>query len=203
MRSLVEMHGGSVAARSDGVDKGSEFVVRLPLDRRKDLRIREPAPAPDISGVERVLVVDDNRDAADTLGALLNLLGVTVCTANDGEAALEAIDAFHPSIVVLDLGMPGMDGYEVARRVRERPGGRDIALIALTGWGQEKDRDLTEKAGFDRHLVKPVDIGTMQAVLASLAKQSRDVASRAPLRAKYDAESRIPNSESRILNPGS
>ena len=171
VRSLVEMHGGSVSATSEGVGRGSVFVVRLPLDRRRDIRPgATPASAPEVGEIQRVLVVDDNQDAANTLGALLQLLGLSVRTANDGPAALDAIGSFHPSVVVLDLGMPGMDGYEVARRVREHPDYGDIALVALTGWGQEKDRQLTEQAGFDHHLVKPVDIGAMQAVLASLAK---------------------------------
>ena len=172
VRSLVEMHDGSVTAASDGAGKGSEFVVRLPLDRRKAVRPAKPEAAPEIGEVQRVLVVDDNRDAADTLGALLKLLGVDVRTVNDGPSALDEIRIFHPDVVVLDLGMPGMDGYEVARRVRQRPDCDDIALIALTGWGQEKDRLLTQEAGFDHHLVKPVDIDTVQALLASLAAQS-------------------------------
>ena len=175
VRSLVEMHGGSVTAASDGAGKGSEFVVRLPLDRRKVVRPRPPENAPAMGDVQRILIVDDNRDAASTLGALLQLLGLNVRTVNDGPTALDEISSFHPSVVVLDLGMPGMDGYEVARRVRERPDCRDIALVALTGWGQEKDRHLTEKAGFNHHLVKPVDIGTMQAVLASLANSGKSM----------------------------
>src|SRR5262249_52858460 len=147
VRSLVEMHGGSVSAESEGVGRGSSFVVQLPLDRRKDVRPREQATATDIGELQRVLVVDDNRDAADTLGALLKLLGLEVRTVNDGPTALDEIRIFHPNVVVLDLGMPGMNGYEVARRVRERPDCKDIALVALTGWGQEKDRHLTEEAG--------------------------------------------------------
>jgi signal transduction histidine kinase/ActR/RegA family two-component response regulator len=170
VRSLVEMHGGRVGAASDGPDRGSRFVVELPLDRRQAVRLTAPERAPEIGELQRILVVDDNEDAAVTLGALLRLLGVTVRTVNNGPAALEEIGVFRPSVIVLDLGMPGMDGYEVARRVRQRPDGRDIALVALTGWGQEKDRELTKKAGFDHHLVKPVDIGTMRAVLATLTR---------------------------------
>ena len=168
-RSLVEMHGGSLTAASEGKGKGSSFVVRLPLDRSGSVRARSSAAvAPRIRERQRILVVDDNRDAADTLGGLLQVIGADVRVAYDGAAALEAIGAFRPSVVMLDLGMPGMDGYEVARRIRAQPGSGDTTLIALTGWGQASDRQRTQQAGFHHHLVKPVDIGAMQAVLASL-----------------------------------
>lgn len=168
-RSLVEMHGGSISAESEGAGRGSRFVVRLPLSTAKTTSGTRPtSSAPAMKASQRVLVVDDNGDAADTLGALLEILGAEVQVAYDGSAALRAMDAFQPRVVVLDLGMPGMDGYEVARRIRELPASRQPTLIALTGWGQEKDRQLTEAAGFDHHLIKPVDIRALQAVLASL-----------------------------------
>ncbi len=168
-RSLIEMHGGSLTAASGGKGKGSAFVVRLPLDHHGGARASVvPAVAPRIREHERILVVDDNRDAANTLADLLQTIGADVRVAYDGATALEALSAFRPSVAMLDLGMPGMDGYEVARHIRALPGARDTTLIALTGWGQPSDRQRTRQAGFHHHLVKPVDIGAMQAVLASL-----------------------------------
>jgi CheY-like chemotaxis protein len=114
----------------------------------------------------RVLVVDDNRDAAESLGVLLEYLGADVRVAHDGAGALAMLDSHRPSLVLLDIGMPGMDGYEVARRMRAHPGGRDLVLIALTGWGQAEDRELSRQAGFDRHLVKPADVEQLQQLLA-------------------------------------
>ena len=171
VRSLVEMHGGSVRARSAGPGRGSEFVVRLPLARPDAPRVQ--AGAHDlprrIPGVPRVMVVDDNRDAADSLAAVLKMLGAEVRVSHDGQSALEALDLFRPAAVFLDLGMPGMDGYQTARQMRAREDMRDAKIIALTGWGQQSDRRQTEAAGFNQHLVKPADVATLQAVLASLA----------------------------------
>jgi CheY-like chemotaxis protein len=116
----------------------------------------------------RILVVDDNRDAADSLGMLLQILGADVRIAHDGPQALDACEAYDPAVVLLDIGMPGMDGYEVARRIRGRFAGRQPTLVALTGRGQEEDRRLAREAGFDRHLIKPAEIGALQALLASL-----------------------------------
>jgi CheY-like chemotaxis protein len=117
-----------------------------------------------------VLIVDDNRDAADSLALLLQFSGYDVHTAHDGLSALKAMDDYRPAVVLLDIGMPGMNGYEVARRVRERPELRDILLVALTGWGQEEDRRRSAEAGFDRHLVKPVDPEVLQGLLASFGQ---------------------------------
>jgi PAS domain S-box-containing protein len=172
VRSLVDMHGGSVEAKSDGLGHGSEFIVRLPLavgrpavqeQRRTDILCESVAG-------RRVLVVDDSSDAADSLKMLLQLLGADVQSSTDGVAALEALDSYRPAIVLLDIGMPGMDGYEVARRMRQRSIGQEATLIALTGWGQEEDRRKSKEAGFDHHLVKPVDLGALQALLASLQR---------------------------------
>ena len=116
----------------------------------------------------RILVVDDNRDCADSLGMLLKFLGADVCTANDGLAALEALKTYRPTVVFLDIGMPGMDGYEIARQARQQPEGRDVMLIALTGWGQDEDRRQSKEAGFDHHLIKPLDLDALRALLASL-----------------------------------
>jgi len=171
VRSLVEMHGGSVRARSAGADRGSEFVVRLPLARPDAPRVlagAEDVPGK-IPGLPRVMVVDDNRDAADSLAAVLKMLGAEVRVAHDGPAALDALDAFRPAAVFLDLGMPGMDGYQTARQMRSRQDMGDLKIIALTGWGQHSDRRQTEAAGFNQHLVKPADVAALQAVLASLA----------------------------------
>jgi signal transduction histidine kinase/ActR/RegA family two-component response regulator len=168
-RSLVELHGGTLTAASEGLGKGSRFTVRLPMSAR------EPATAspryaatPCVDKSQRILVVDDNQDAATSLGELLRMLGAEVQVVHDGESALEAFDTFRPRVTLLDLGMPGMDGYEVARRIRARSGSERTALIALTGWGQERDRLRTAEAGFDCHLTKPVDINTVTAALASV-----------------------------------
>jgi CheY-like chemotaxis protein len=115
------------------------------------------------------MVVDDNRDAADSLGALLQMMGADTRVAYDGHSALEILDTFHPAAVFLDLGMPDMDGYEVAHQIRSRPDARDTVLIALTGWGQDRDRRRTAEAGFNRHLAKPADFETLQSVMMSIA----------------------------------
>ena len=170
-RSLVEMHDGSIAATSEGEGKGSTFVVRLPLGGRAEVAGAVAVPAaPRMKNMPRILIVDDNRDAANTLGALLQLIGADARVVYDGATALEALVEFRPSVVLLDLGMPGMDGYEVARRIRAQPQTRDTALIALTGWGEASDRQRSRQAGFQHHLVKPVDANAMQAVLASLPR---------------------------------
>jgi signal transduction histidine kinase len=170
VRSLVEMHGGGVAARSAGVGRGSEFVVRLPLARTDAPRAPAAAGATGrrIPGLPRVMVVDDNRDAADSLAAVLKILGAEVRVTNDGRTALDELGAFRPAVVFLDLGMPGMDGYETARHMRAREDTHSTLIIALTGWGQESDRRQTQAAGFNQHLVKPADITALRAVLASL-----------------------------------
>ena len=171
VRSLVEMHGGKVEAHSGGPGRGSEFVVRLPVSSSNAVveLNADLGDVPKVPKLTRVLVVDDNHDAADSLGALLRMMGADVRVAHDGQTALEIYGAFHPSAVFLDLGMPDMDGFEIADRIRSRPEARDTALIALTGWGQERDRRRTEAAGFNRHLAKPADLETLQSVLSSLA----------------------------------
>jgi signal transduction histidine kinase/ActR/RegA family two-component response regulator len=164
VRSLVSMHGGQVEARSDGPNMGSEFIVRLP-------EVAERTQQPTLAGVAgrfpscRILIVDDNHDAADTLGMLLSELGATVDVAHSGPEALRALDAFRPDALLLDIGMPGMDGYEVSRHVRTSSAYKDVLLIALTGWGQYDDRERTRRAGFDHHLVKPPDIDRLRSIL--------------------------------------
>jgi CheY-like chemotaxis protein/two-component sensor histidine kinase len=171
-RSLVEMHGGTVSAHSDGPGKGSELAVRLPLAGAgaAEVAARPAAPAPAPAGLPRVLVVDDNVDAADSLGALLQMLGAEVLVVHDGKAALDSLDSYRPAVIFLDIGMPSMDGYEVARRMRGRAEARDAKLIALTGWGQERDRLNSREAGFDHHLIKPADLGALKTVLRSVAR---------------------------------
>jgi PAS domain S-box-containing protein len=171
VRTLVLMHGGTVEARSEGLGKGSEFRVRLPLAQVGSSQASE-APTSLNGNVEtreirRILCVDDNKDSADSLGMMLRFLGADVHTAYDGASALEAIKICRPSIVLMDLGMPGMDGCEVARRIRQDPEFQNVLLIAMTGWGQEEDRRRSSEAGFDHHLVKPVDIKALKGLLAS------------------------------------
>ncbi|HUR41878.1 MAG TPA: ATP-binding protein [Verrucomicrobiae bacterium] len=167
VRKIVDMHGGDISVRSPGPGRGSEFVVLLPLSTRAVAPA--PAPAADavLPGAPRVLVVDDNRDAALMLAQLLRLLGAEVRVAHDGHEALHVFDEFRPAALFLDLGMPGMDGYEVAGHVRARDAG--TLLVALTGWGQERDRQRTTAAGFSHHLVKPADAQQLRAVLAALS----------------------------------
>jgi two-component system CheB/CheR fusion protein len=173
VRGLVQMHGGRVEATSAGPGRGSEFTVRLPLaaellpgsEAAGGLAVRGPSTA---APLRRILVVDDSRDAAESLGTLLQLVGSDVRTAHDGPGALEVLRTYRPGVVLLDISMPGMDGYEVARRIRRQPEFRDVILIALTGWGQEEDRRRARAAGFDHHLVKPVDFDSLQELLASL-----------------------------------
>jgi PAS domain S-box-containing protein len=173
VKNLVEMHGGAVVARSEGLGKGSEFVVRLPLATpppTTEEAIGESAKSPGARLGHRVLVVDDNRDAATSLSMLLKLHGHDVCTAFDGRKSLAIAAELRPAIVFLDIGMPGMDGYEVARRLRTIPGLEDVVLVALTGWGQAEDRRRTDEAGFNHHLVKPPEPNVIDGLLATLDK---------------------------------
>jgi len=170
-RSQVEKHGGRIEARSEGIGKGSEFVVRLPKQAERPA-FTAPASA-GWSGISeirgwRVLVVDDSRDSADSLGILLRHLGAETQVVYDGLSAVEALRGFRPTVVFLDIAMPGMDGYETARRLRAVPEGRELALVALTGWGQDEDRRRSKAEGFARHLLKPVDADSLRALLLSL-----------------------------------
>ena len=169
-KGLVELHGGSIEAHSDGPGRGSEFIVRLPVP--SDSAVPAAAPAGSDEAVaakpRRILVVDDNRDAADSLAMLLRSLGNEVTTAYDGERAAEQAEQTRPEIVLLDIGMPHLNGFDACRRMRNQAWGAGMHIIAMTGWGQEEDRRRTGEAGFDLHIVKPVDPTELMKLLASL-----------------------------------
>lgn len=166
-RSLVELHGGAICLRSEGLGKGCEVEVRLPLAVAAPAPAAQPpAPAPVPVGARRVLVVDDNPDTADSMAALLELGGHQVRVARDGMGALDAFAEWLPDVVLLDVGLPGISGLEVARRIRQRPEGQAVKLIAVTGWGQQEDRRQSAQAGFDAHLVKPADYDRIMGLIA-------------------------------------
>jgi len=171
VRRLVELHGGRVEARSEGVGKGSEFIVRLPVlvEQPKSAEPQEPNGngTAKATTTRRILVVDDNRDAADSLAMLLRLTGNEVHTAYDGVDGIEAAERCKPDVVLLDIGMPKLNGYDACRRIRNELWGKDMVLIALTGWGQEEDRRHTVESGFDAHMVKPVNPTDLLNLLAS------------------------------------
>jgi PAS domain S-box-containing protein len=177
VRGLVELHGGSVEARSGGPGRGSEFTVRLPIVEVPAQARREPGG--DGKGCPagpkcRILVVDDNGDAARSLAKVLKILGHDVQTAHDGLEAVQAAATLRPDLVLLDLGMPRMNGYEAARHIRQQPWGRGIFIVALTGWGQDDDRRRSHEAGFDRHLVKPIEPAALAALLESVALRNAE-----------------------------
>lgn len=171
VRQLIQMHGGSVTAYSQGPGHGSEFLIQLPLRVRayRDASARADAPvAQSAQRGHRILLADDNRDALDSLATLLQCDGHEVHTAADGAEALEVAAVCRPDVVLLDIGMPKLDGYEVARRIRAEPWGKSAVLIALTGWGQDEDRRRSREVGFDSHLVKPLDPEALSTLLARL-----------------------------------
>jgi PAS domain S-box-containing protein len=171
VKGLTELHGGTVEARSRGLGHGSEFIVRLPLSTPYAVRstlAADPAPVPTRS---RILVADDNRDAADSLSMLLELAGHEVRVAHSGRSALSLAQAFRPDFALLDIGMPDLSGYEVAEQLRREPWGQEIQLIALTGWGQEKDRQRALQAGFNHHLTKPIDPDRLEALISGHRRQ--------------------------------
>jgi signal transduction histidine kinase/ActR/RegA family two-component response regulator len=178
VRNLVEMHAGTVDASSEGAGKGSEFTVRLPLAASSE----PPSPPRQVLELRgltapiRVLVVDDNREAADSLGMLLRVLGAEIEIAHGGREALRACETYRPVMAFLDLGMPEMDGYEVARRIRATPFGQSVTLVALSGWGRQTDRRRAMDAGFDHHLIKPADMAALRAVLATVSDRATSIA---------------------------
>jgi signal transduction histidine kinase/ActR/RegA family two-component response regulator len=178
VKGLAEMHGGTVTVESPGLGLGSTFSVRLPLAQG----VPEPAPpAPADRGAMatawRILVVDDSEDSARSMAKVLKLLKNEVRTANDGEQAVQAASAFRPDVILMDLGMPRVNGYEATRQIRELDWGRSVAIIALTGWGQDIDRAKSREAGFDGHLVKPVNLAELERLLAELRRGNLQVSS--------------------------
>ena len=174
-KRLVEMHGGRLEARSAGLGRGCEFIVHLPLhisppaedsSRRTDLE----SPS---EGSLRVLVADDNMDAAASLALVLEMKGHHVRTVHDGVEAVQAAASFQPDIVILDIGMPRLDGYEACRQIRAQPGSGDMLIIALSGWGQVEDKQRSKEAGFNHHLVKPADVGAIEELLRARATRAR------------------------------
>jgi CheY-like chemotaxis protein len=168
-KQLIEMHGGRITAHSPGPGLGSTFEVRLPIATRMESLVkpsvaREEHPTSRL----RLLVVDDNRDSVESLSTLLRLMGNDVEQAYDGVEAVDVVHSFRPHVVLLDVGLPRRDGYEAARLIRREPWGRDVVLIALTGWGQEQDRKRSREAGFDHHLVKPVDPKALMKLVADI-----------------------------------
>jgi CheY-like chemotaxis protein len=166
VRRVVEMHGGTVEAYSAGLGKGSEFTVRLPRATAAAAARTPAAPALQRNGNAcRVLIVDDYLDAADSMATLLKIEGQEVSVAQDGHQAIELARKFRPDLVLLDIGLPGISGFEVAKILRKTPETRDCLLVALSGYGQAEDHRLSDEAGFDRHLVKPIDLSALQEVL--------------------------------------
>jgi two-component system CheB/CheR fusion protein len=171
-RKLVELHGGQLTAHSDGIGAGAEFTVRLPAVAVTTAEVEVPtgrtalrAPRP-----ARVLIVEDNPDAAESLVMILELLGHRVRVAYDGMAALDAAGASPPDLMLIDIGLPGIDGYELARRIRRDPALRHLLLVALTGYGRDEDRVQSLAAGFDHHLVKPVDLAALGELVERLGR---------------------------------
>ena len=172
-RGLVEVHGGTVDAKSAGLGMGSEFSVRWPTAGPDGGNATAEQQSAVVSKTRhRVLVIDDNRDAAASLATLLALKGNETRSAYDGFEGLKVAADFRPDIVLLDIGMPGLDGIETGQRIREQPWGNSIVLIALSGWGQERDKRASVAAGFNHHLVKPVDIVELENLLESSAPPS-------------------------------
>jgi len=164
-RRLIEMHGGQIAGHSEGPGTGSTFVITMPVSNAAPLSaLSSHFDAPAVTS--RVVVIDDNRDAATTMSMLVEKLGGSARTAHDALAGMQAIRDFRPDIVFLDIGMPGMDGYEACRRIRQERTERHLIIVAVTGWGQAQDKQRALDAGFDAHLTKPVDPAALARLLA-------------------------------------
>ena len=175
VKRLVEMHGGSVEALSEGPGRGSEFILRLPI-LPSGCRERREDPAEQSAwktGRHRILVVDDNVDAAQTLAMMLEMAGHDVRTAHDGLAGIEAASEFRPDLILLDIGMPKVNGYDACQRIRQQPWAKEVLIVALTGWGQEEDKRRSQAAGFTQHLVKPVELAALEKLLAEWEQRQR------------------------------
>jgi CheY-like chemotaxis protein len=172
-RHIVDLHAGQLIVQSDGLGRGSRFTVRLP--RPVEQFPVAPPAAPVTRGTQRpcrALVVDDNADAADSLALILQLLGHETQCVSDPYKVVDAVDAFSPQVVFLDIGMPGLSGYDVARLLRSNPASEKATLVALTGWGQPEDRRRTEEAGFDHHVVKPADLEALRHICEAVGERS-------------------------------
>jgi CheY-like chemotaxis protein len=181
VKSLVEMHGGKIEAHSGGPGKGSEFIVRIPIAAEAalpgELKTEHSLPRTSL----RILVVDDNRDGANSLSLMLRVMGNDIRTAYDGQEAVAVAEEFRPNVILLDIGLPKLNGYEACRLIRALPVMKGAVIIAQTGWGQEADRQKTREAGFDDHLVKPIDSIALMKLLADLdSRFSGDVFTRNP-----------------------
>jgi CheY-like chemotaxis protein len=176
VKGLVEMHGGSVTAASDGEGMGSLFTVTLPLlvEHSAPVHPLSTKTAHAVALRRRILVVDDSQDGARSLAIMLRLTGNDVLTANDGVQALEQAERFLPEVILMDVGMPKLDGLEATRRIRQQPWGRDMVIIALTGWGTEGDRERSCEAGCNGHLVKPVNLHDLERLLADESESERN-----------------------------
>jgi signal transduction histidine kinase/CheY-like chemotaxis protein len=167
VRSIVTMHGGSVEARSEGVGRGSEFVIRLPhLAPPLPAAVAAAAPATTTTAPHRILVAEDREESADGLRILLETMGHEVHVVHDGEAAVAAAERWQPDLVIMDLGMPRLNGFDAARQIRRQPWGQNLILVALTGWGQEEDQRRSREVGFDHHFTKPVDAAVLESLLS-------------------------------------
>jgi len=178
----VQLHGGTVSAYSAGAGQGSQFTIRLPLAQAQKvpaIERLEPVLPPATKRC-RVLVVDDNVDSVESLAMLLRMMGHEVETASDGASGLEKAATFKPDVAILDIGLPKVNGYEVARQIREQQWSKNVTLVALTGWGQEQHRRRSEESGFNHHLTKPVEFDVLQEILAAAdaCQPQRNVAAR-------------------------
>jgi CheY-like chemotaxis protein len=167
-RRLVEMHGGSIEARSAGMDQGSEFTIRLPAPRNIQTQNAAPSRRDEALKGLPVLVVDDNPDAADSVGMLIEAMGCSVRVTYDGASGLDTLANFKAAVILLDIGMPGLDGYETCRRIREK-WGTQVRVVAITGWGQESDKRSAVRAGFDAHITKPADPAKLEEIIRTLS----------------------------------
>lgn len=173
VQRLTQMHGGAVDARSDGPGQGSEFTVRLPVLELTQSVATPPEQTSVLKKAQRrILVVDDNRDSAMSLGMMLKLMGNVIHTVHDGLAAVEAAEQFRPDMILLDIGLPKLNGYDACRRIREQPWSAGMEIVALTGWGQDEDRRRSKAAGFDHHMVKPIELATLEKLLIAPAARS-------------------------------